>query len=186
MTATTDTRFYSVIGSGSYFDNLFKCYFNSRKRSREEDSNDFMPLSKRINNLHLNNNFSQNYDTGYINSNQIHYNLQNNNNIDNDANAVNNNNLGYFNSIHETQLNLVRPNIQSSSASSHQHQHQHHHHHQHQQHQQQIVDQQTQVALVLNTYNPELSEKDNPHYFDKNKMLYDLYVERIRRCPNSN
>ncbi|XP_049869238.1 uncharacterized protein LOC126369000 [Pectinophora gossypiella] len=31
---------------------------NNRKRSREDDSCEFMPLSKRINNLHINNNLA--------------------------------------------------------------------------------------------------------------------------------
>lgn len=30
-------------------------------------------------------------------------------------------------------------------------------------------------------YEPELSQEENPFYYTKNKLLYDLYLERIRR-----
>ncbi|KAI5651936.1 hypothetical protein NE865_00273 [Phthorimaea operculella] len=37
---------------------------NNRKRSREDDSCEFMPLSKRINNLHINNNLANSSGQG--------------------------------------------------------------------------------------------------------------------------
>ncbi|XP_039754194.1 uncharacterized protein LOC120629342 [Pararge aegeria] len=37
---------------------IFRNMTENRKRSREEDSCEFMPLSKRINNLHINNNLT--------------------------------------------------------------------------------------------------------------------------------
>ncbi|XP_032582452.1 uncharacterized protein LOC6615042 [Drosophila sechellia] len=30
-------------------------------------------------------------------------------------------------------------------------------------------------------YNPELGAEQNPFYYEKNKVLYDLHVERIKR-----
>ncbi|KAH8399995.1 hypothetical protein KR215_005174, partial [Drosophila sulfurigaster] len=30
-------------------------------------------------------------------------------------------------------------------------------------------------------YNPELNADQNPYYYEKNKMLYDLHVERVKR-----
>lgn len=30
-------------------------------------------------------------------------------------------------------------------------------------------------------YNPELTADQNPYYYEKNKMLYDLHVERVKR-----
>lgn len=30
-------------------------------------------------------------------------------------------------------------------------------------------------------YEPELSQEENPYYYSKNKLLYDLYLERMRR-----
>ncbi|VVC99226.1 unnamed protein product [Leptidea sinapis] len=45
-----------------------------RKRSRDDDACEFMPLSKRINNLHINNNLSSNFlsQTEVSQSNCIH------------------------------------------------------------------------------------------------------------------
>ncbi|KAL0841012.1 hypothetical protein ABMA28_014785 [Loxostege sticticalis] len=56
--------------NGNYF---FRNMTENRKRSREDDSCEFMPLSKRINNLHINNNLaatsasSQNHDSSQAN-----------------------------------------------------------------------------------------------------------------------
>ncbi|XP_043661465.1 uncharacterized protein LOC122625378 [Drosophila teissieri] len=33
-------------------------------------------------------------------------------------------------------------------------------------------------------YNPELGAEQNPFYYEKNKMLYDLHVERIKRSSH--
>lgn len=33
-------------------------------------------------------------------------------------------------------------------------------------------------------YNPSLSETENPHYYNRNKILYELYMERERRLLN--
>ncbi|KAI8034672.1 uncharacterized protein LOC128264221 [Drosophila gunungcola] len=30
-------------------------------------------------------------------------------------------------------------------------------------------------------YNPELGAEQNPYYYEKNKMLYDLHMERTKR-----
>lgn len=30
-------------------------------------------------------------------------------------------------------------------------------------------------------YNPDLKQHENPHYYDTNKVLYLLYVERLKR-----
>lgn len=34
---------------------------------------------------------------------------------------------------------------------------------------------------LLGDYCPDLGEHENPHYFNRNKVLYELYVERMRR-----
>lgn len=59
---------------GTYLTWVYNLSFAlSRKRSREDDSCEFMPLSKRINNLHINNNLaatsasSQNHDSSQAN-----------------------------------------------------------------------------------------------------------------------
>lgn len=33
----------------------------------------------------------------------------------------------------------------------------------------------------MEPYDPELSQEENPFYYSKNKLLYDLYLERVRR-----
>ncbi|XP_004921959.1 uncharacterized protein LOC114253347 [Bombyx mandarina] len=52
---------------------LFQTMTENRKRSREDDTCEFMPLSKRINNLHINNGLvntsaSQSRDSSQVNS----------------------------------------------------------------------------------------------------------------------
>ncbi|XP_026752422.1 uncharacterized protein LOC113512701 isoform X2 [Galleria mellonella] len=60
----------TCIGSNGNY--IFRNMTENRKRSREDDACEFMPLSKRINNLHINNNLantpvSQNQDHTRIN-----------------------------------------------------------------------------------------------------------------------
>ncbi|RVE48076.1 hypothetical protein evm_007263 [Chilo suppressalis] len=55
--------------NGNYF---FRNMTENRKRSREDDTCEFMPLSKRINNLHINNtlgstSLQQNHDSSQVN-----------------------------------------------------------------------------------------------------------------------
>lgn len=97
-----------------------------RKRTTDdEDPTEFMPLSKRINNLHLNNS-DPNFNC------QINPNLNNNSNFSNGQD--------------------------SSSSNS-----------------------QFSEEGSIEGYNPELNHDENPFYYNKNKLLYDLYVERMRR-----
>lgn len=35
-------------------------------------------------------------------------------------------------------------------------------------------------------YDPELSQADNPHYYQRNKLLYELHFIRSRRCHSDN
>ncbi|XP_021193430.1 uncharacterized protein LOC110378475 [Helicoverpa armigera] len=60
---------------GSNGNNIFRTMTENRKRSREDDSCEFMPLSKRINNLHINNNLnttgSQSQDSSHSQINGI-------------------------------------------------------------------------------------------------------------------
>ncbi|CAG9786312.1 unnamed protein product [Diatraea saccharalis] len=54
--------------NGNYF---FKNMTENRKRSREDDTCEFMPLSKRINNLHINNNLGTTSLPQNTNSSQV-------------------------------------------------------------------------------------------------------------------
>ncbi|XP_005187470.1 uncharacterized protein LOC101893436 [Musca domestica] len=31
-------------------------------------------------------------------------------------------------------------------------------------------------------YHPELNKSENPFYYDKNKLLHELHLERLKRC----
>lgn len=144
-----------------------------RKRSREEDVNEFMPLSKRINNLHLNNN---NGGVGGFPTEQHHH-----------PAAV----VGMHMPILDGYQGPSFPQCSSSSNSSggstchsipsggsspsngggirsvpsaHGHQ-----------------DTLIVNGETLGDYCPDLAEHENPHYFNRNKVLYELYVERMRR-----
>ncbi|XP_014092572.1 uncharacterized protein [Bactrocera oleae] len=46
----------------------------------------------------------------------------------------------------------------------------------------QIVDEQQQQIHLQHLYAPELNEAENPFYYIKNKLLYELHYERLKRC----
>ena len=101
----------------------------------EEESSDFMPLSKRINNLHINN------LTGMTESNmeQIEMNYGTNNFI--------------------PSPNHSEPSQGSSSCDGYSSNH----------------------STYSREYMPDLSASDNPIYYENNKLLYNLHMERLRR-----
>ncbi|EDW86289.2 uncharacterized protein Dwil_GK15919 [Drosophila willistoni] len=98
-------------------------FVKTRKRSREDELPcDSTPLSKRINNLHLN------YDEGNSSSSS----------------------------------NCSLPSLANSSMDGHN-------------------PNPDGGPGPVYSYNPELSVEQNPYYYAKNKMLYDLHVERVKR-----
>lgn len=110
-------------------------YVSFRKRCRNvEDEVEFMPLSKRINNLHINNGSLQLLENGSLSNTAEwgaglpHYHTNNNNTL-----------LQY--SAPETPPESIYPP----------------------------------------EYNPVLDESQNPHYFYKNKLLYEMHIERMER-----
>ncbi|XP_055641437.1 uncharacterized protein LOC129778521 [Toxorhynchites rutilus septentrionalis] len=126
-----------------------------RKRSREEDVNEFMPLSKRINNLHLNNSqaggFANEHPTGaHMPVLEGHQ-----NNFPQGGSSSSS-----ASTCHSIPSGGSSPSATRSSYSQ---------------------EPLTVNGEVLGDYCPDLSERDNPHYFDRNKILYELYVERMRR-----
>lgn len=107
--------------------------FNYRKRSREDDLPcESTPLSKRINNLHLN------YD---------------------DGNSSSSSNCSIPNLINDNNNYLLLPTITGGGCGSGP----------------------AEVVGGVYEYNPELNADQNPYYYEKNKMLYDLHVERVKR-----
>lgn len=57
-------------------------------------------------------------------------------------------------------------------------QHQHSHQHQHQP--------DNLNAIDMESYSPELTATENPFYYNKNKLLFDLHIERERRNQQAN
>ncbi|XP_053671196.1 uncharacterized protein LOC128721465 [Anopheles nili] len=163
---------------------------DTRKRSREEEQNEFMPLSKRINNLHLNNNQNS---IGSVLSEQVvgacvpfvtsqiqqhecvphqcHHlhgtatscsiNLHNNHHLITAMAACgsnSNSNSSSSNGSSNGSLGIPANSGSTSPAST--------------------------ISIngeILGEYCPVLSAEENPHYFTKNKVLYELYVERMNR-----
>ncbi|KAH8373851.1 hypothetical protein KR200_009965, partial [Drosophila serrata] len=112
---------------------MFQLRSPHRKRSREDDLPcESTPLSKRINNLHLN------YDDGNSNSSSSC-------SIPPLGNGDANNYRGPTSG----------PAGDGGAA---------------------VV-----IGPTVSEYNPELGAEQNPYYYEKNKMLYDLHVERVKR-----
>ncbi|KAL1489173.1 hypothetical protein ABEB36_014111 [Hypothenemus hampei] len=102
----------------------------NRKRSRSvHDETEFMPLSKRINNLHINN-------------------------MLNDHNS-----RLAFTEWCQTSSNHQQQTFPESPGDS-----------------DQSID-----WSVNPQYSPDLNESQNPHYFSINKLLYEMYIERMSR-----
>ncbi|KAH8238433.1 hypothetical protein KR032_006888, partial [Drosophila birchii] len=105
-----------------------------RKRSREDDLPcESTPLSKRINNLHLN------YDDGNSNS----------------SSSCSIPPLGNGDTNYRGPTS--GPGGDGAAAAA-------------------VV-----IGPTVNEYNPELGAEQNPYYYEKNKMLYDLHAERMKR-----
>ncbi|XP_066258466.1 uncharacterized protein [Euwallacea similis] len=103
----------------------------NRKRTRSfQDETDFMPLSKRINNLHINNMLT-----------------------DPNAHMGPNPPWGQLNG-----QSLPLPESPSGSEQSIEWNY-----------------------SPQSQYCPDLNESQNPHYFNINKLLYEMYVERMSR-----
>ncbi|KFB43757.1 AGAP001268-PA-like protein [Anopheles sinensis] len=152
---------------------------DTRKRSREEEQNEFMPLSKRINNLHLNT--SQHSIGGvlqeqlgptvaphgqYAAGQQQHeYASHQNHHLFGGGSDGHSSHLGVTagssSSSSNGSLSIPANSASNSPASTH-----------------------TTISIngeILGDYCPVLTAEENPHYFTKNKVLYELYVERMRR-----
>lgn len=155
---------------------------DTRKRSREEEQNEFMPLSKRINNLHLNNN-QHSIAGGGVLPEQIaadhhhhhhhllgatgscaisaihHSNHHHLLGVMGGSSASSSSNSSNSNASSNNGSFRIPANSGSNSPAS-------------------------TISIngeLLGDYCPVLSAEENPHYFTKNKILYELYVERMSR-----
>ncbi|XP_054012401.1 uncharacterized protein LOC128894584 [Hylaeus anthracinus] len=114
---------------------------DNRKRGRnaEEESSEFMPLSKRINNLHINNlsgiqeNVSENMETDWSNRN-------------------------FLPSPNYSDRSQGSPSYDGCSSSQ---------------------------SSYTTEYKPHLDATENPFYYESNKLLFSLYIERVQRTSDS-
>lgn len=215
MTAITDSRCVFLIFS------IQQCLFSdksltkmlkqkqtnfSRKRSREEDGSDFMPLSKRITNLHINTSSSamqsENDIIDYnMNLNQQQQQQQQHQTLQQHHQTLQFQNSNQFGSF--VQSNGESNQFSEFSNLSHPIDVQQQQHQQQQRQYQQYLSECnnasssngsscTNISSNENVnhmgpngpydpYDPELSKEENPFYYTKNKLLYDLYLERVRR-----
>lgn len=184
--------------------------FLIRKRSRDDEDNDPTPISKRINNLSIN---PFVYDDKATTMNQQaehqygrYTDIQNSRrqqqpfehvhqiDSDNDICHANDNNIteNHHHEMNDDSNSFEMPNYymhhqrqmsNQSVCSSDGHRHSAYH-----QNQQQTVlseEQDTHSDGGLIAYNPDLSQDENPFYFNKNKLLFHLHIERQRRHPTT-
>ncbi|XP_019559228.3 uncharacterized protein LOC109428025 [Aedes albopictus] len=135
-----------------------------RKRSREEDVNEFMPLSKRINNLHLNNNGGVGFATEHHHPAVVGMHMPIlEGHQSNFAQQCSSSSNSSGSTCHSIPSGGSSPSNGGGGGPR-----------------------SVQEALIVNgetlgEYCPDLAEHENPHYFNRNKVLYELYVERMRR-----
>ncbi|XP_018394013.1 PREDICTED: uncharacterized protein LOC108772869 [Cyphomyrmex costatus] len=116
----------------------------NRKRCRniEEESSDFMPLSKRINNLHIN-------GLSGLRENTVESTVEN---METDWESGN---FMSSPSCSEISQNSSPRGSCGSSQSS-----------------------------FTSDYRPDLDATENPFYYESNKLLFSLYMERMQRRPD--
>lgn len=186
---------------------LFLCCFFSlsyRKRSRDEDTCDFMPISKRINNLtleqeppsaqHVNSSIASNQFMA-INNQEIQsqhfaqHSLAHSYPNNMSAHYVDQHGAGQpaIHPQHHQQYHHQSHHVQSTNHSNGFHNGSHlaigtnaHHKPNHQSHHSPHIEPNNNNHME-DVYSPELTPDENPFYYDKNKLLFDLHVERQRR-----
>lgn len=166
---------------------MTQALLGSRKRVRsgncDEECCDFMPLSKRINNLHINNGnclghkhiehsvteqdgiyeqrpddwscMSAGRECLEVNGNGLlcDHNYRNDNESHVQSACTSSNNLSHQQQ-HSVDSSGGSPELQSNNWMTNQ---------------------------ALPHYNPALTASDNPYYYESNKLLYALYMERLHR-----
>lgn len=149
-----------------------------------------MPISKRINNLTLTSQCFGENDSLTIPTMTTDYSMAINNQNSQSNHYVEH---SYPNQmVHHAnyQQSFVQPSNHSDAfnhlgtieyKTNQEHQHQMHHRHH-------LANQQSTNSLDnelnnngMEVYRPELTSDENPFYFNKNKLLFDLHIERLRR-----
>lgn len=124
----------------------------NRKRSRnhcEEESSEFTPLSKRINNLHINNAVFP-----------LNKHAANHPKYQDEAEAMRL--LGWEGNDMDVRMTHTEGGgLHRDSAVS------------------------VRTLQSMPIYNPDLSPAENPYYYENNKLLFTLYMERLQRTGQS-
>lgn len=113
--------------------------FRKRGRDAEEEFSEFMPLSKRINNLHING------------LSGMHENVTEN--MDTDCCG-----RSFMPSPNYSELSQGSPLYDGCSSSQ---------------------------SSYITEYKPDLDAAENPFYYESNKLLFSLYMERVQRASDS-
>lgn len=165
-----------------------------------------MPISKRINNLSITNQHhifnshdSNELPAGVYNGNgmqqepsdhTVYYSEQMHN--ENNYQANGHHSHEHHQQQHQQQTSHISNNVVMLSDRSNikytglvsfngLHQSISQHQHSHQQHQPDNMN-----AIEMENYSPELTADENPFYYNKNKLLFDLHIERVRRNQQAN
>ncbi|BET01545.1 Hypothetical protein NTJ_14362 [Nesidiocoris tenuis] len=133
----------------------------SRKRMRnptEDEASEFTPLSKRINNLHLNAFPLQKSLIPCIPKLETHKNLvAANERLSDDYNCA----RGVGDQAHALSVAAPMLNVGQQWASPGNY-----------------------PADLPISYAPDLTPAENPYYYESNRLLFELYQQRIQRLPN--
>lgn len=142
-----------------------------------------MPLSKRINNLHINNTYQNSSDEQAPSTSQ----LSAPNSI---ISHQDHNQHHQFIPRDDIDMLQQQPQLHPHDPLNHQHQQQFqsnsdpHHNSQAANHSAFAASPQSHHANtmpMIEPYAPDLSSEENPFYYSKNKLLYDLHAARMQR-----
>ncbi|ODM95134.1 tRNA-2-methylthio-N(6)-dimethylallyladenosine synthase [Orchesella cincta] len=163
-----------------------------RERMDQDDDQEFMPLSKRINNIHLSPERLHNGLHMHGNSSMMHPNHHPHNigngypekSSDQISNYQNCNGVHGHPHLHQqdgarSSLEFMDRNLPSTSSSN-----SHHQIHHNLQVPNMIVSHPDLVGATGRSeieYRPSMNQSANPHYYESNRALFNLYIERQLR-----
>ncbi|XP_011873586.1 PREDICTED: uncharacterized protein LOC105565200 [Vollenhovia emeryi] len=113
-----------------------------RRRNMEEESSEFMPLSKRINNLHING-------------------------LSGLCESTVENTVESMETDWESGMFMLSPSCSEASQNS-----------------SPSGSCGSSQTNLTSDYRPDLDATENPFYYESNKLLFSLYMERMQRRPS--
>lgn len=159
---------------------MFTFWNPFRKRSREDESNDCMPLSKRINNLHLTNSHGQTNGEEYSNNSRI-----SDPGTSSSGPGVVPQPQHHQHMAHNGEAPILMPNGSYKQPMNRDTREPVLNGHSHYQSLPDLTESSSSphnAAHGTRFYDPELTQNENPHYFHRNKLLYELHFIRSRKC----